>query len=264
MPINPSICLRDLTQAEFDERDVIVMRCAYAAQNALGRLCDERVYENDVALRLRSEGFTHVHTQVPVVVTHRTFAKEYLIDLMADDALYECKTVSSLAPPHDAQALHYAMLLSVRHTKLLNFRAAKVQGRLRFNALTDAERRRWVCDDSSWRVASDGCAALKRQFCELLMDWGAFLETRLYEEALIHFNGGESECERRVPVARDGVQLGTHPFIFHSDRVPFVVTAVQENAAAHRNHLLRLIKLTAVPAVQWINLDRHNIRFETL
>ena len=119
---------------EFDERDAIVMRCAYAAQNALGRLCDERVYENDLARRLRAEGFACVHTQVPVTVTHDGFAKEYRLDLVADDALYELKTTSAFAPDHQTQALHYAMLLDINHTKLLNFRPEKVLGRLRFNA----------------------------------------------------------------------------------------------------------------------------------
>jgi hypothetical protein len=65
-------------QPEFDERDAIVMRCAYAAQNTLGRLCDERVYENDLALRLSAEGFKAVHTQVPVTVKHDSFEKVYL------------------------------------------------------------------------------------------------------------------------------------------------------------------------------------------
>ena len=70
MPIRCPIVIRNLTQPEFDERDRIVMRCAYAAQNELGRLCDERVYENDLALRLRAEGMPGVHTQVPVTVSH--------------------------------------------------------------------------------------------------------------------------------------------------------------------------------------------------
>ena len=56
MPIHPPIPLRDLTQDEFDRLDAIVMRHAYAAQNKLGRLFDERVYENEVAQTLREAG----------------------------------------------------------------------------------------------------------------------------------------------------------------------------------------------------------------
>lgn len=106
MPIASAIPVRNLTREEFDERDAVVMRCAYASQNALGRLCDERVYENDLALRLQAEGFTNVSTQVPVTLTHEDFRKEYRLDLLVDDALYELKTVAALASQHDTQALH--------------------------------------------------------------------------------------------------------------------------------------------------------------
>ena len=264
MPIKASIAVRDLSQPEFDQRDAVVMRCAYAAQNALGRLCDEQVYENDIALRLQAEGFSAVQTQVRVVVTHAGFTKEYLLDLVADDALYELKTVAAFAPQHDAQILHYAMLLGVRHGKLLNFRTGKVQGRLRFNALSDEERRQWTRDDHAWRSFSSECAALKQRACDILADWGACLDTRLYEEALIYFCGSESVCERRLPVVRDGVALGTHRFTFHSQAVPFVVTSLHDNTHAHRSHLLRLMKLTSLHALQWINLNRHRVEFQTL
>ena len=76
MPIEPALQLRDLTQSAFDELDEVVMRHAYATQNKFGRLFDERIYENDLAKRLRAEGFD-VHTQVPVKVSHASFEKTY-------------------------------------------------------------------------------------------------------------------------------------------------------------------------------------------
>jgi hypothetical protein len=56
MPILHNAPVRFLTDAQFDELDEVVMRCAYASQNKLGRLCEEAVYENDLAARLRAEG----------------------------------------------------------------------------------------------------------------------------------------------------------------------------------------------------------------
>lgn len=56
MPIHRSIELEDVRDLGFAELDAVVMRCAYATQNAFGRLFDERVYENDLACRLRAEG----------------------------------------------------------------------------------------------------------------------------------------------------------------------------------------------------------------
>ena len=77
MPIERSICIQNVSKEVFDVRDKIVMRCAYDAQNALGRLCDEKVYETDLTRRLRAVGFREVHTQVPVRVVHGDFQKEY-------------------------------------------------------------------------------------------------------------------------------------------------------------------------------------------
>ena len=81
MPIERSICIQNVSKEVFDVHDNIVMRCAYDAQNALGRLCDEKVYETDLTRRLRAVGFREVHTQVPVRVVHGDFQKEYSIRL---------------------------------------------------------------------------------------------------------------------------------------------------------------------------------------
>lgn len=264
MPIAFPITVRNLTREEFDERDAVVMRCAYASQNALGRLCDERVYENDLALRLRAEGFTNVHTQVPVTLTHAGFQKEYRLDLLADDALYELKVVSAFMPQHDTQVLSYAMLAAVSHGKLLNFRLARVQGRLRVNAILPDVRRRLVWDETSWHALSPACATLKEHFHSLLMDWGGFLECQAYEEAAIHHCGGESDCVRRVPIARDGVELGSHSLACHGADLCFIVTAFTTDLATQRGHLHRLLNLTGMRAMQWVNLNHGTVQFLTL
>lgn len=264
MPVTCPLAIRNLTQSEFDECDAVVMRCAYASQNALGRLCDERVYENDLALRLRAEGFASVHTQVPVTVRHDGFEKVYRLDLVANDALYELKTVSAFVPQHDAQVLHYAMLMNVNHVKLLTFHTARVQGRLRINALLSPQRFRVIWDDKSWRALSPQCEALKQRTRDLMADWGAGLEFRLYEEALVHFCGGEAKCLRRVPVVRDGVELGSHTIQGHADGLFFLVTAFADGLDAQRSHIKRLLALTGQRAVQWINLNHTTVQFITI
>ena len=56
MPIEVRRTIRNLTPSEFDEVDRLVMPLAYAAQNALGRLWDESVYENELAGLLEAAG----------------------------------------------------------------------------------------------------------------------------------------------------------------------------------------------------------------
>lgn len=69
MPITPSLHLEPVSDDEFAIIDKAVMRCAYAVHNKFGRLYDERIYENDLAARLRAEGFD-VYTQGPVNLSH--------------------------------------------------------------------------------------------------------------------------------------------------------------------------------------------------
>jgi hypothetical protein len=74
MPIICDLPIKSLNRAKFVQRDELIMKCAYASQNKLGRLCDEKVYENDLADRLRAAGMGSVLTQVPIVVAHGGFS----------------------------------------------------------------------------------------------------------------------------------------------------------------------------------------------
>lgn len=263
MPIHCPIAIRDLTQDEFDATDAIVMRHAYASQNELGRLCDERVYENDLALRFRESG-GEVHAQVPLHITHQSFAKTCRLDLVCDHGVYEIKTVQAFVGEHDAQALHYGMMMNLRHVKLLNFRTPKVQGRLQYNALTAAKRHQFRLQASRWQQCSDHCGPLRQRMADLLADWGAFLDARLYEEALIHFCGGEAACVRRIELVRAGQVIGTHRVQQHAPELCFLVSAVTKDLPAYQSHLERLLKLTGLRGMQWINLCHHEIQFITL
>jgi GxxExxY protein len=262
MPIH-SPDFRDLTQGVFDEIDHKVMRSAFDSQNELGSLCEEAVYENDLALRLRAQGL-HVETQEPVVVSSSTFSKRYRLDLVCEQALYEIKTVSEIAQKHRAQSLNYAMLVNVRHVKLLNFRNDRVEGELCFNALTPEERHNFSVDESKWRALTPACSTLKDRLLELLSDWGAFLDSRLYAEALEHTFGSNADCKCRVKLMREGIVLGTHRVRMHSPDHIFVVTALKRDTSAYLNHLQRLVKHSGMAGAQWINLKRSEIQFRTL
>lgn len=260
MPIHCPIRIRDISKTEFDAIDRVVMRCSYAAQNTLGRLCDEKVYENDVSIRLRAEGFAEVHTQVPVTLTHQGFEKTYRLDLVADDALYELKTVEALAGEHDAQVMQYAMLVEVGHGKLINFRPPRVEGRLRFNALSSEARHQPEWDISRWQALSGHCDSLQNHARDIIRDWGTHLDVRLYEEAL-HFFCGK---ELRVPIVRDGHNLGSHRIRSHTEGAFFVVTALTRDMAQHEGHLRRLLEFTGYRGIQWLNLNHSRIQFITL
>src|SRR6266478_2492323 len=114
MPISSPMSIRPINQEEFARLDYQVMRCAFDSQNELGRLCDEVIYQNDLAARLEAAGLAPIRKEVPVTVTHKDFSKTYYLDLVVGDAgIYELKTAACLAPEHDSQLLNYLFLQGV-------------------------------------------------------------------------------------------------------------------------------------------------------
>jgi GxxExxY protein len=202
MPILPSIHLNSLSDDEFATIDKIVMRCAYAVHNKFGRFFDERIYESDLAARLRAEGFD-VQTQVPILVTHGNFKKTYFLDLIVNHMLYELKTASTLTSDHEAQALHYAMLQNVRLVKLINFGERQVIGKLLSNALYERERYNFILKTQNMRFFTRHCERLVDYLKKLIYDWGTHLSKRLYNQALVDHFGGEAHCVHRIEIEND-------------------------------------------------------------
>jgi GxxExxY protein len=264
VPITCQLDLRPLTSDEFQEVDYRVMGHAFASHNALGRLCDEGVYQRDVQARLLADGFQCVQIEEPVSVSHRDFSKIYFLDLVADDAVYEFKTASALNAEHQMQLLNYLFLLGLPRGKLLNFRPTKVQGSIHATGLTPAKRRQYRIDEDRWQNLSEPCTVVRQTMRDLLADWGAFLARELYEQALTHFCGGELQVLQRLPLHRDGISLGTQLFHVHSPGIAFQVTTVTEQISGMESQFQHLLRLTDLRAIQWINLSHEQIHFRTL
>ena len=250
MPIHCPVQMKVLSPAEFEEIDYRVMRQAYASQNELGRLCDESAYEADLQTRLLAEGFCSVQTQIPITVTHDDFVKKYSADLLVDNALYELKAEAGLVGEHDAQLLNYEFLFGIQRGKLLNFRPAKVQGRLLATSLTPETRRQFTISAAHWQELTPACRKLRQTMQALLNDWGAFLDISLYQEALVHLLGGAAAVESRVRLARGSVDLGNQRMFLHAPDVAFRVTAFSAQQNFAESHLRRLLRLTDLKAMQ--------------
>ncbi|GDY19808.1 hypothetical protein LBMAG56_11530 [Verrucomicrobiota bacterium] len=264
MPIHRPLELQSISDRAFAEIDAMVMSCAYATQNHFGRLFDERIYENDLAQRLRANGF-EVHTQVPIRVTHGSFEKTYYLDLVVNQMLYELKVVSTMLREHDAQALHYAMLEDIRLVKLLNFGEAEVRGKLLRNALTEPERNQPTMRKTGWKPLGPRCTELVEHLKELIRDWGTHLDYRLYNEALIHHIGGEANCLQRTKLMSGSVTLGTHPVPHHDAELGFIVTGFTRPQPSYRQHLEVLLQhARSLKGIQWINLNHARLEVTTI
>ncbi|MCH7673997.1 GxxExxY protein, partial [candidate division KSB1 bacterium] len=104
---------------------------------------------------------------------------------------YELKTVGKLNSEHEKQTLNYLLLLGLQHGKLINFRPASVQKRFVSTTLLPNDRYDLTIDDRQWFELDEDSMLLKELIMELLTDWGAYLETSLFYEAICHFRSGE-------------------------------------------------------------------------
>jgi GxxExxY protein len=241
------------------------MRHAFDSQNELGRLCDEVIYQNDLAARLETAQLGPIRKEVPVKVAHRSFAKTYYLDLVvAEAAIYELKTVACLAPEHDAQLLHYLLLHGANHGKLLNLRPAQVESKFINTGLTPERRGRLEFNTDRWREEDQVSRTLREIMVGLLEDWGGFLELSLYAEALTHFLGGEERVMQKVPMFRNGVRLGQQPMHLVGPDIAFRLTAITDAAESYERQLRSLLQHSTLRVLQWVNLNHHRIDFVTL
>ncbi len=238
----------------------------FASQNELGRLCEEKVYQNDIPLRLQAAGLGPVAQEMPIAVSLRDFAKTYLLDLVVQEALVvELKTVATLTREHQNQLLNYLLITEARQGKLINLRSPAVEYRTVNAVVSAAERRRSKLAVEVWRPRTARCDLLADLLHEMLRTWGAFLDYHLYEDALIHFLGGEHEVLRPVPLQRAGLRLGSQRLPLLTDAVAFRVTALSPNARRdYADQLRRFLALTPLAALHWINLHHYDVRLTTI
>lgn len=266
MSITSDIPFLPVSKTAFDEVDAAVMQCAYAAQNHFGRLCEEQVYENDVKARLRAAGFEDVHTQVGLTVSHEGFQKKYLLDLVVNQVLYELKATGALIPEHEAQSLNYAALLGLNRVKLINFGGPKVQGKLLGTPFAGMDRRSIRVDKSKWEPLSAECGKLADGIEGFVRNIGGYLRSEIYEEALVCFCGGDDTCVQRLPVRRDGHEMGKHACRLYCDDCAFVVTGFKpyQGMVSYHRQLRSLVTALPIRTFQWINIHHLDVSFVTV
>ena len=265
MAIKTARPLKRISEQEFHALDYQITGFAFEIHNAIGRLWREEIYQNALADRCREAGFANVETEVPIIVSYKDFTKEYFVDLLVDDSmLYELKTVSTLNSEHAKQTLHYLFLLGLQHGKLINFRPTSVEKRFVSTTLLPKDRYDMTFDDKQWLELNEDSNWLKTLIVELLMDWGAFLETTLFYDAIYHFRGGEEQVVKDIEAVLNAKKLGNQSMHLLNPTTAFKLTAITKGLEGYRNHLSKFIRLTNLNAMQWINFNHHLISFETI
>lgn len=265
-PFHCPISLKRLTREEFDVISAIVMSHVFASQKDLGRLCDEQVFQRDITHRLEAAGLGPVAREVPVSVSLHDFTKTYYLDLVVQEAfIAELKCVEALASEHLVQLLNYLLITEASHGKLINLRPPSVEFRTVNGAVSKEERRQYAIRTEKWQPQTSRCALLADIVDEILRAWGAFLDCHLYEEALVYFLGGKDRVLHPVALERAGFLLGSQRMPLLTEAVGFRCTALAPEAqGGYELHLRRLLALTPLQALHWVNMHRHEIWLMTI
>lgn len=241
--------------------DYQVMAHAFAAQNELGRLCDESVYQANLARRLTAAGIS-CRIECPILVTFREFKKQLWLDLVVDDRIpYELKAVARLTQEHENQLLNYLLLANARRGKVINFSSESVESRFVNAPLEAADRHEFVVDTANWV----GDAAFSELVKALVRDWGTCLDLSLYLQALTECLGGNELVVQQLPMRSANGPMGNQRFHLVNAHTAFRLTALHDGVnASHMKHLQQLIRPSPVDRIYWVNIARHELRFQTI
>ena len=111
---------------------------------------------------------------------------------------------------------------------------------------------------------SSQCPRMRDILLQLLSEWGAFLDPFLYRDALTHFLGGEAHVLREIPVQSEGELIGNQKVHLLTEDIAFSVTASIHRPELVQEHQRRFLQHTPLKALQWINLNHHNIELRTI
>ncbi len=253
--------IRNLSQREFARVAYDVMSEVFAVHRELGRLFDERVYRAALVERMQD-----VRSEVRIDVSFRGFRKSYFMDILASPgAVFELKAVRTITDGHRGQLLNYLLLTGLQHGKLANLRTERVQHEFVNAALTHAERTEFAVDDSQWRATPGFRSEQKTFVVEMLKDWGTCLSRALYEEAVVHSLGGAERVFSDVGVCVAQTRLAKQTVALCADRTAFRLTTFEDTSTdGYRKALIQFLNCTELDAIQWINISRNELTFETL
>jgi hypothetical protein len=98
----------------------------------------------------------------------------------------------------------------------------------------------------------------------LINEWGAFLDASLYSEAITHFFGGEERVATPIPITKKARIVGHQKVRLLNPETSFTISATTKNIDYYHNHIKRFLDHTNLNAIQWINLNHHQIEFRTI
>ncbi len=263
MPIQPQHPIHALSEQAFHQLDYEIMALAFEVQNQLGRFYNEQIYQNKLKQKCLDKGL-RVDSEFKIKLTHKNYTKPLFIDLLIENSVYELKTIQSIQKPQRTQTLNYLFSTNTQHGKIINFLLSSVEHEFISTTLNHAARKQITFQHSHWHTHSSEAENLEAIMRELLTDWGAFFDTHLYEEAIVHRLETVTPIVRKVEITSNNQLLGSQKLNVLSSSEFFILTAARSNISQHKNNLIKLLKHTPFKYLYWINLNHSQIQFTTL
>ena len=263
MPTELQHPVQQIPEKEFHELDYEIMRMAFDAHNDLGRFYDETIYQNELERRCRIAGIS-VTKEFEVKLIHKGFEKPLFLDLLVNaSSVYELKAAKAIVDPNRLQTLNYLFATNTQNGKLINFRPPSVEHEFVSTHLTHEKRRKYSIDDENLERGNNS-EKFRGLLSSLLDDWGAFLDTDIYLDALCHFIGEKESVIRPVEIHSENTLLGQQKMPHLSDTEGFCLTSLTKNIPAYKSHLVRFLKHTHLESIHWVNFNHSRITFSSL
>lgn len=265
MPISHDVEISHISENEFHEIDYKVMKIVFSIHNDLGRFWDEKIYQNELVFRCEKEGFENVFPVMPIKVSYKDFSKSYYIDLLINNAIvYELKTVKSLTGEHKNQTLNYLFLLGTQQGKLVNFKPQSVESHFVSTKLNPEKRFSFFIDENEWQNIDKDSSWFKSLLINLLNDWGTFLDTNLFYDAINYFRGGEENVLKEIEITNGFNKIGKQKIHLLNSKVMFKISSITKAINSYETHLRKFIRYLPLKALQWINFNHNRISFKTI
>jgi len=265
MPIENNVKIQMISEHDFYQFDYKVMGIAYSIHNDFGKFWDEKIYKNELLHRCVKAGFEKARIEVPIEVSFKDFKKTYFIDLLINDAIiYELKTVKALSGEHQRQTLNYLFLMGAQNGKLVNFRSQSVEYRFVSTTITPEDRFDFIIDHSQWSELDEDSCWIKDLLIRLIHEWGVYIDTNLFVNAIIHFRGGEEIVVNTIKVTSNSTVVGHQKVNLLNPQIAFKISSITKDFNFYEKHLYRFIRHTNLRALQWINFNHKRVEFKTI
>ena len=234
-----------------------VVGLSFDIHNELGRLFEEENYRKDLLRRLG----LRAHDEVEIELSFESFQTSRFIDLVVDrGGIFELKTVAQIADVHRAQLTNYLFLTGARHGKIINFRPESVEHEFVNATMSREQRTAFGVSNSRWR----GPSGLREQFESVVRDWGTGLCTSLYVEVAQSFLGGADQTQTRIPVFSGGAEIGHRKVRLSGQDSLLKITTLEGDRSSFELHARRFLGHTSMARIDWINVSRDFVTFESL